>query len=141
MTPHALKHFIEMYESLSKDNLQQIRDVYSDEVLFKDALHEVNGIDDLEAYFEALYTNLLYCKFEITDVQSGEGNAYVRWEMQYAHSQLAGKKNIKVDGVSHLKFEDKITYHRDYIDMGQMLYEHIPVLGAAIRFIKKRAVS
>jgi len=141
MTPQIVEKFNAMYQTLDKDNMHLLRDVYSDDIVFIDALHEIQGIDALEKYFEGMYQNLLYCRFDIQDVQSGESSAYLNWKMDYAHPKLGGKENIRVDGVTHLKFADKITYHRDYADMGQMLYENIPVLGSAIRLIKKRAVS
>jgi hypothetical protein len=31
-----------------------------------------------------------------------------------------------------------VYYHRDYYDAGSMLYEHIPLMGYAIRKIKKK---
>ena len=56
------------------------------------------------------------------------------------HKQLNGQKPIEVQGHSHLKMLDgQVVYHRDYLDIGSMLYEHIPVLGCAIKSIKKRA--
>jgi hypothetical protein len=33
---------------------------------------------------------------------------------------------------------DKVLYQRDYYDAGEMLYEHLPVLGWAVRGVKKR---
>jgi hypothetical protein len=32
----------------------------------------------------------------------------------------------------------KIYYHRDYFDMGAMLYEHLPLLGRIIQRLKHR---
>ena len=141
MKPLIVEQFNEMYQTLDKDNMQLLRGVYSDDIIFVDALHEIQGIDALEKYFASMYQNLEYCRFDIHDVQSGESSAYLSWKMDYAHPKLGGGKNISVDGVTHLKFDDKVTYHRDYADMGQMLYENIPVLGSAIRFFKKQAVS
>jgi len=38
--------------------------------------------------------------------------------------------------MSHLKFADgKVISHRDYFDLGEMLYEHIPLLGGVIKSI------
>ena len=141
MTPTIVEKFNTMYQSLDKDNMHLLRDVYSDDIVFVDALHEINGIDTLKQYFEGMYQNLLYCRFNIHDVQSTDSSAYLSWKMEYAHPKLGGKKNISVDGVTHLKFDDKVTYHRDYADMGQMLYEQIPLLGSVIRQVKKKAVS
>jgi len=141
MTPQIVEKFNAMYQTLDKDNMHLLRDVYSDDIVFVDALHEIKGIDALEKYFAGMYQNLLYCRFDIHDVQSGDASAYLSWKMDYAHPKLGGKENISVDGVTHLKFDEKITYHRDYADMGQMLYENIPLLGSAIRYVKKQAVS
>jgi hypothetical protein len=42
-----------------------------------------------------------------------------------------------VDGFSQISFEDnKVKHHRDYFDLGSMLYEQIPVLGLLIKKIK-----
>lgn len=147
-TPEIVQNFISMYETLHKDNLHLLQPVYSDDIVFIDALHEVKGLDSLERYFAGMYGNLISSSIKITDVQcsrsstdEGEGIAYLTWSMTYVHPQLANKKPISLDGVTKIKHTDKVTYHRDYADMGQMLYEHIPVLGSAIRFIKRRAVS
>jgi len=141
MTPQIVDQFNAMYQTLDKDNLDLLKDVYSEDIVFIDALHEIQGLAALESYFAGMYQNLLYCKFDIQDVQSGETSAYLSWKMDYAHPKLANQKNVSVNGVTHLKFNDKVTYHRDYADMGQMLYENIPLLGSAIRFVKKQAVS
>ena len=141
MTPTIVEQFNAMYQTLDKDNMHLLREVYSEDIVFVDALHEIRGIDALEQYFAGMYQNLLYCRFDIHDLQSSDSSAYLSWKMDYAHPKLGGKKNISVDGVTHLKFDDKVTFHRDYADMGQMLYENIPLLGSAIRYIKKQAVS
>ena len=141
MTPLIVEKFNAMYQTLDKDNLHLLSDLYSDDIVFVDALHEIKGLPALEQYFAGMYQNLLYCRFDIHDIQATESSAYLSWKMDYAHPKLGGKQNISVDGVTHLKFDDKITFHRDYADMGQMLYEQIPMLGSAIRFIKKQAVS
>ena len=141
MTPTIVEQFNAMYQTLDKDNMHLLREVYSEDIVFVDALHDIRGIDALEQYFAGMYQNLLYCRFDIHDVQSSDSSAYLSWKMDYAHPKLGGKKNISVDGVTHLKFDDKVTFHRDYADMGQMLYENIPLLGSAIRYIKKQAVS
>ena len=46
---------------------------------------------------------------------------------------------ISVNGVSLLTLkDDRVVYHRDYYDMGEMVYEHVPVLKRVIHYIKKR---
>ena len=44
---------------------------------------------------------------------------------------------IHVDGITLLKIrDDKIYFHQDYYDMGQMVYEHVPLLKWVVNKIK-----
>jgi hypothetical protein len=36
---------------------------------------------------------------------------------------------------------DLITRQRDYYDAGEMIYEHLPLLGWAVRGVKRRVKS
>ena len=37
------------------------------------------------------------------------------------------------------KSEDgKVIYQRDFLDVGAMIYEHVPLLGKVIRYLKQR---
>lgn len=60
--------------------------------------------------------------------------------MHFSHTKLAKQRTILVEGFTHLRIrDDRVCYHRDYADLGQMLYEHIPVLGRVIKVVKRRA--
>ena len=141
MEAAAVNRFVEIYQQLNKSNLGLIEEIYADDVLFVDAMHRIEGLPTLRNYFESLYTNLEYCRFDIQGVQTAESTAWLNWQMCFVHPKLAGGKEITVDGATNLHFEDKVTFHRDYMDAGQMLYEHIPLLGGAIRYIKNRALT
>ncbi|NVK31138.1 MAG: nuclear transport factor 2 family protein [Gammaproteobacteria bacterium] len=139
-TPQALNAFIQLYQSLGVDELERILEVYDDAVVFQDPLHRVDGSAALLAYFENLYTNLSYCHFDIKSTLHSDTAAMVSWQMRFVHPKLNAGQEVAVDGVSELAFSgDKVISHRDYFDVGQMLYEHIWGVGAVIRAIKKRA--
>ena len=137
MASEVIDKFCRLYESLDKHNLDQLGLVYSDDINFVDALHNLHGLDQLNDY----YANLLYCRFSIEQVIEDQGQASVIWTMEYAHPKINKANAIVVNGCSYLKYDEKIYYHRDFLDMGQMLYEHLPLLGAVIRTVKKRVVS
>ncbi len=62
--------------------------------------------------------------------------------MTYQHPQLNKAQPIKVAGSSQLQgTKDKVIFQRDYVDLGAMLYEHIPMVGNVIQYIKKKAVA
>jgi hypothetical protein len=66
------------------------------------------------------------------------------WTMYCAHSALNAGKEFSVDGMSYIRFDPKsgkAVYHRDYFDLGEMIYENVPVLKTLIGFIKSRAAN
>ncbi|MCG6202078.1 nuclear transport factor 2 family protein [Psychromonas antarctica] len=138
MNSPVLANFCRIYQSLSRDNLHQLKAVYSQHVEFVDAVEKIQGIDALTAYFEHLYENMKYCRFIIDNMVEQNGQACLIWRMEYAHHKINSGKMISVDGCSFVKFSDKIDFHRDYVDMGQMLYEHLPVIGRVIKGIKSK---
>lgn len=134
----ALTVFCREYQRLSADNLSVLRDIYAPDIHFQDPSHELVGIDELVRYFENLFSNVKHCQFEIEQVMEQEGEAFVRWQMRFAHPKLNGGSEICVPGLSHLRFSEQIDFHRDYFDLGAMLYEHIPVMGALVKTLKRR---
>lgn len=138
--PVWLQQFIDIYQSLNIDNVERIKDIYHPNVTFEDPLHKVQGINELQMYFNRLYENLLHCEFTIEHYFSKNDEACIYWTMCFIHSKLNSGQAITVQGHSHLKGDDnKVIFHRDYLDVGAMLYEHISVLGGVIRFVKNKA--
>jgi hypothetical protein len=59
--------------------------------------------------------------------------------MTYEHKALNRGKAITIEGHSLIKGnDDGVYYHKDYLDMGAMVYEHIPILGRLVKAIKLR---
>ncbi|WP_422910036.1 nuclear transport factor 2 family protein [Pseudomonas sp. MAC6] len=134
-----LRQFAQDFAGLNKDNLDRLGQLYSDDALFCDPLHEVRGLANMQRYFGEMYANVSELRFDFygfDQVRDGEG--YLRWTMSYRHPRLAGGQLIRVEGCSHLLWHDKVYRHRDYFDAGSLLYEHLPLLGAAIRWLKRR---
>lgn len=134
--------FIDVYRNLRTDNLSTLSTIYHTNVEFIDPLHRADGLEALLSSFNYSYTNILECVFEIEHVFQTDNEAAVYWTMTFSHKTLNNKKPISVAGHSHLKAEgDLITFHRDYLDVGAMIYEHVPLLGLVVKSIKKRAVK
>lgn len=134
----TLEKFHHFYEHLDIDQLDEIKQLYSRDVQFIDPAHQINGHDALQRYFEQLFQKVSHCRFSIHQITEQNGQAFVTWTMDFAHPRLKGGDSVLVEGVSHLKFAEQIYYHRDYFDLGAMLYEHIPAFGAITRTIKNR---
>lgn len=135
------KRFLKFYEDYSVDNIAATDEIYTQDVEFIDPVHRVNGGLALKNYLRKMALNLQYYQIDYVDSLWGEDSAYLTWEMTYSHKSLEGGRLITLRGMSHLKYTSRIYYHEDSYDLGQMLYEHIPLLGPMTRFLKKRLSS
>ncbi|MDR5899031.1 nuclear transport factor 2 family protein [Halomonas vilamensis] len=140
--PHetALETFCAFFNKLDNTCTEKLYEVYTDDIVFRDPLHHVEGRAALEGYFAAMYENVTECRFTYYQKVCQGNTAFVTWTMHFAHPSLASGKVIAVEGCSHLIFADdgRVSQHRDYFDAGAMLYEHVPILGRLIRLLKRR---
>lgn len=138
--PATLDRFRELFNELDAGNLNKLASVYSENVRFEDPFSSVDGLDQLNHYFAGAYGNVLSCHFEFGEpVVNGE-NVGISWVMHLRHKRIRRGREILVDGMSRLVIRDgKVTRHRDYFDIGQLLYENLPLLGPIIRWIRKQA--
>lgn len=135
-----MKEFLNTYKKLSSDNLSLLSEIYAPEIVFTDPAHEIRGLEQLTRYFRNLYTNIDSINFEFSSPLQQEDKGYVQWKMTFSHPKLRKGSDITVAGATFLHFEDsgKVIYHRDYFDLGSMLYQHIPLLGRVIQSINRR---
>ncbi|MGL6646030.1 nuclear transport factor 2 family protein [Aeromonas caviae] len=136
----ALARFVILYLQLDKHQLHRLPEVYADEVLFIDPAHRIEGLAALTRYFSSLYERLAQCSFEITSQQHSGNEAWLAWVMTFSHPRIAGGRAVRVEGATRLTFDSwgKVCLHRDYFDLGVMLYEQLPLLGPVVRAIKGR---
>ena len=140
--PLWLSKFVSVYQTLSTKHLDLLATIYHNDITFIDPIHQVEGFADLYQYFESLYQNLLMCEFVIDNVIAGNNEAAIYWKMTYQHKKLNKGEKVTVFGSSHIKGkEDKVIYHRDYLDVGAMLYEQLPLFGKLTKWIKAKAAS
>jgi len=135
--------FISVYHALTEENVESIREIYSSDVHFIDPAHEIRGIEPLLDYFRNLYANVIDIGFDCHHPITDGSDAYLQWNMRLSHPRIRGGSEIVLPGSSFLRFNDdsRVYHHRDYFDLGAMLYEHLPVLGPGVRYIKKRLGS
>jgi hypothetical protein len=133
-----ITNFVDNINSLSSSNVNEVlKQTYTHDIKFIDPVKNINGLDDLTSYFLSLYKSVEHCHFTITNYISHGDNHSIEWEMKLKHKRLAKNKEINLHGASFLRFQDnKVCYHRDYYDLGAMIYERIPILGAVIRKVR-----
>lgn len=134
-----LQQFAHTFARLEARNLEALACLYDEDVTFRDPLHELHGLDALKRYFAQLYANAqdIHYSFAGAD-EVGPGQGYLRWALQFRHPRLAAGRPITLQGCSYLQWRERVHLHQDFFDAGALLYEHVPLMGGAIRWLKGR---
>ena len=133
-----VEKFCNYYKEFSQESIPRLDEIYHQTIILQDPFSKVEGLNNVKGHFSKMMENVSYCRFDIIDIVSNDGQALITWTMRFAHPKLNNHKEIVVDGVSDIKFNERITHHRDYFDVGSMFYEHVPVLKSVIKILKKR---
>ncbi len=130
-----------IFNEVNANTMHLLDTFYHPDIVFEDPLGSIQGLPGLKAYYQNMYTNVTSIKFDFSNEVIQDHTHVVMWTMILQADGLNGGDEVKLDGNSVITFhpkEDRVIYHRDYFDMGQFIYEHIPVLGYAVRKVKER---
>jgi hypothetical protein len=114
--------------------------VYASDAYFDDTLTVHRSAGEIESYFIKTSQTMTSYQVTIDDVAKSNGNYYIRWTMVFAAPALSGGQPVESIGISQVCFnaEGKVTFHQDFWDTGKNFYAHLPVVGGAVGFVKKR---
>lgn len=132
------QQFRYLYENYMQLNAAKISAIYSDAIIFKDPVHEIQGLNRLQDYFAKVSVNLTHCHFVFIDELVTDECAHITWEMHFQHPKIKANKPTMLRGMSFIRFDEKITYHEDSYDLGAMLYDNLPIIGNMTQWIKRR---
>lgn len=134
----AVGAFAGLYGDLSVSNVTaNVRRVYAPDAWFNDTIATEVGIDAIEKYLLKTAEGAEKVSAKINDVAVSGADCYVRWTMEIRTKNLAGGKPILTEGVSQLRFDDqgRIIVHQDFWNPATGIYQHLPLLGPAIRYV------
>ncbi|MEM8843861.1 MAG: nuclear transport factor 2 family protein [Pseudomonadota bacterium] len=133
-----INNFVDNINSLSKENVDEVlNNIYTQEVEFIDPVKGIKGIEELKNYFSDLYESVDHCNFDITNYLYQEDMHAIEWVMSLKHKKLSKNDLIKLNGCSFVRFENnKVCYHRDYYDLGALIYERLPLIGFAVKSVR-----
>lgn len=143
----VVDRFQSLFQTLTADNSQGplLDQVYQRNMVFQDSFHRIEGLPAFKDYCESVYENVTECGFNFHRRWVTEHDAMMTWTMSYRHPRLKKGRLIEFEGSSEIRFgldgdNFKVFYHRDFFDGGQLLYEHVPLLGSVIQKLKQRMV-
>ena len=130
------------FTDMTPAHLARLGEVYSAQAWFKDPFNEVQGLDAVRGIFQHMYDSLNQPRFIVTTRVVQGRQCFLTWDFVFG---LRGQTTeITVRGASHLWLAPgtdgrwRIERHRDYWDVAEELYEKLPLLGALMRWLKRR---
>ena len=135
-----VESLIDFYERLTPESVGQLGNYYADDAYFKDPFNEVRGLVGIRKIFEHMFRQVAEPRFFVTEKVVEGASAMLVWEFHFRMRWPRSSAQM-MRGVSHVKFDNagKVTYHRDYWDAAEELYEKLPMVGGLMRYLKRQA--
>lgn len=135
----VIDQFVDFYRSLDTQPLTTLSLLYHPDAVLIDPFGEHQGMLAIHRYFTRLLENVENCRFVIDSPLNSDDRFLVSWTMHWSHPRIARGKPLVLPGCSAVEVKDAMIVHqRDYYDAGEMIYEHLPVMGWALRCVKRR---
>ncbi len=130
-------NYLDIFENLSPHALNDLEEVVSPHVRFKDPFNDVIGLHALRAILEKTLDEVHNPKFTILDQARSDTCHYVRWEFTGSVKALGA---IAFSGMSEIRYDEsnRVCEHIDHWDASEQFYAKLPLLGWLLGFVKKR---
>ena len=134
------KKTIHFFNALRADNTEILDDFYAKNIKFFDPVGKVESLPEMKAYYKNMYKGVESSRFDFKNIANSSAIYFFSWDMYLKTPKLNAGEEFVVTGVSEIHFDEDglAVFHRDYFDLGEMVYERIPVVGWLVKKIKKR---
>lgn len=129
---------IRFFETLTPATLARLQSVYCDDARFIDPFNDVAGHAAIRHVFEHMFVTVDAPQFEVFQAIGEADQCVMLWRFRFRRKGRSASTTI--NGASHLRFaaDGRVAWHRDYWDPARELYEGLPVLGAVMRWLRRR---
>ena len=136
----AVARIVDFFEHLAPADLARIDQIYAADAWFKDPFNEVRGSVAIAAIFRHMFEQLIEPRFIVHDRVGDGREVFLTWDFEFRRSR---GDRLQIRGARHLRLDScgRITWHRDYWDAAEELYEKLPLVGTLMRWLKRRAAS
>ncbi len=126
------------YNTEGKPDWSHILPYYDEDILFRDSIQELRGIDDFKSMTERLARRSKELKMKIVRAVMEQNMVFVEWEMTILFKKT---RTSVLYGTSRLLLneEGKIVEQRDYYDLWGDIFDNIPGFRRMYRrFMRKK---
>lgn len=137
----TLDETIAAFESLTPASVFELGRIYAPNARFIDPFNDVQGLAQVQAIFRHMFATLEQPRFVITGKVVDEDQCFLLWDFHFRFRAFRRNTAQTIAGTSHMRFDNQglITLHHDYWDAAHGLYQKMPVIGALMRWLRRRA--
>ena len=135
----STRRIVDWFESLQPQTLGTISGIYAFNAHFRDPFNDVCGTAAIRAVYEHMFETLEHPRFEVIESVAQGQQICLVWMFRFTWRA----KSFEIEGSTlfDLDSDGLIARHRDYWDVAQGLYEHLPVLGPLLRLVRKKMAT
>ena len=138
-----LDRIVHGFETLTPESVETLGTLYAAKARFKDPFNDVVGLPEIQRIFRHMFVTLESPRFVVTGHIEQGAECFIRWEFRFGFRRFKRGQEQCIVGCSHLVLDEvgRIAVHRDYWDAAEELYEKLPLVGALMRWLKRRSNS
>ncbi len=135
-----LQQLIRFFEQIDLATVSQLGQIYTPDAFFKDPFNEVQGIDAITRIFRHMFDQVDSPRFVVTNSVVQGDQAFLTWDFLFRMKRFSSGEQC-IRGATHVRFaaDGRVSFHRDYWDAAEELYEKLPLLGSLMRTLKRLA--
>lgn len=136
MSQTSVQRYVELFESLTPENVNQFKTLVTDDVRFADPFNDVRGFSKMNEILSDMFERSEDPSFKVYEWFEQPGFAYIRWEFRAKLPVLGVFKTV---GVSRLSLNEKglVSEHLDFWDSAP-LYMKLPLIGRILNKIRAK---
>lgn len=135
----VIERYAALIEGAAPASIGEMTAMCEPDIHFADPFNDVRGREAMEHVFRDMFEKLDEVGFEVKEIV-GSGRSWALRFIFTAAAKMIGR--VEIEGVTCLRLSERglIEEHVDFWD-GGALYERMPVLGSAVRAVKKRIAA
>ncbi len=135
----STRRIVDWFESLQPGTLATIDAIYASNASFRDPFNDVCGVVAIRTIYAHMFETLEQPRFEVTEIVEQGHKICLVWLFRFGWRS----KLFEIEGSTlfDLDADGRIVRHRDYWDVAQGIYEHLPMLGVILRSLRRRMAT
>lgn len=122
--PGRLRDALERMTPDQPNAVERLRELYSDDMVFRDPVQQLRGIDAFVAMNGRFLRRLRSLQWAVHTVAGDDRQIFLEWTM---HGKAKLGPDVRVEGLTRARARDgRIFDHRDYWDLGELMANTIP---------------